>query len=42
MSETTTLLVARRGEVTKRMPVPVDTPWTAWNEAISTYVKLVE
>jgi hypothetical protein len=25
MNETTTLLVARRGEVTKRMPVPVDT-----------------
>jgi hypothetical protein len=42
MTETTTLLVARRGEVTKRMPVPVDTPWSAWNAAISTYMKLVE
>ena len=28
MTETTTLLVARRGEVTKQMPVLVDTPWT--------------
>jgi hypothetical protein len=42
MSDTTMLLVARRGEVAKRMPVPVDTPWSAWNEAIGMYAKLVE